>query len=284
MTVAGFHNVAAKRDASDSFDAENLASRRPNQAYRFREDYYRARDGGSHYHAGVFKLEARTGHFRMSSWYALSYMKASHDATINDNRSPSHPGALLDSDWGRPSHHRTHNLLLLPSWDLPLLRDRQDLLGGVLGRWTATLIYSARSGTPVDTRALNNSYTCVNCWNRGNRVSGEPTVNPNWRSDPALVYFNSKAIVQPPNGTFGTMKMGELTWTPDQNLDLSLNKGFALHEDVRLELRSDFFNLFNWVSWRDPRDVNVFQAITYGMKNNWTAPAREIQLGLRLVW
>ena len=88
-------------------------------------------------------------------------MNASHDATINDNRSPSHPGPLLDSDWGRPSHHRTHNLLLLPSWDLPVLRDRSDFAGKILGGWTATVVYSARSGTPVDTRAINNSFTAT---------------------------------------------------------------------------------------------------------------------------
>ena len=81
------------------------------------------------------------------------------------------------------------------------------------------------------------------------------------------------------------MTMGELTWTPDQNMDLSLSKTFAvLREDVRLELRGDFFNLFNWVTWRDPRDLNVFQPIAYTMKNNWTAPPREIQIGLRLAW
>ena len=55
-------------------------------------------------------------------------------------------------------------------------------------------------------------------------------------------------------------------------------------EGARIELRMDAFNLFNWVSWRDPRDVNVFQPITYTMKNNWTAPSREIQIGARFVW
>ena len=34
----------------------------------------------------------------------------------------------------------------------------------------------------------------------------------------------------------------------------------------------------------DPRDLNVFQPIAYTMKNNWTAPPREIQIGLRLAW
>ena len=54
-------------------------------------------------------------------------------------------------------------------------------------------------------------HASLRAWNRGNLVSGQPVVNENWRDDPNLVYFNPLAIVAPPDGTFGTMSMGELT-------------------------------------------------------------------------
>jgi hypothetical protein len=102
-------------------------------------------------------------------------------------------------------------------------------------------------------------------------------------------WFNPCAFATPPQGPtglplFGTEGRNVLTGPGYTDLDFGLSKSMALgRENHRLQLRGDFFNLFNHPNFDVPNHVfgtsnfgKVLSANFYGTK-----PPRQIQLSAR---
>ena len=71
---------------------------------------------------------------------------------------------------------------------------------------------------------------------------------------------------------------------PDQrNVDLALVKRMRIKENLSLEFRSEFFNLFNGVNFGFPGS-NVSDPRTFGIINRTTSAPRVIQFALKLVF
>ena len=98
-----FWNMPDQRDEMDSFDAENLASRRPIQEYRYQTRIYRTNEGDSSYHAAQFQLKARLSRLRLLTWYTLARARSNMTGTIDDYYVRSHPGTPDQRDWGLPA-------------------------------------------------------------------------------------------------------------------------------------------------------------------------------------
>ena len=148
------------------------------------------------------------------------------------------------------------------------------------------MLFEIQSGANMEINAGNNSYQCQSCYIRADVVSTE-VVNPNWRDDPTLTYVNSAAFAAPKPGTYGNAPKAPIPWPATKNVDMTLMKTFRFSraEDVKLDIRADFFNLFNWVNWRNNRyGPFVGNAASFRMTNYWTEPPRTIQAGLRVAW
>jgi hypothetical protein len=276
-----FWNLPAARDASDNWNQENVASRRPLQEYRYQTRSFLASNAASSYHAAQFTVRARTTHFSLLSHYTYSRARAHIDGIWGNKLVRSNPYDL-DADWAPPSIDRPHNLLVMPIWDIPLFRDQRTLAGKLLGGWTATLVFSILSGAPVNVLAAqNNTFVCQDCAVRPD-TTGEPFINPNWRNDPNLVYINAGAFQQPADGAFGNLPRNALRWPYTKNTDLNVTKSFAPYERARLELRFEFYNIFNIVNFVAPAEIrpNVPNQLT--MKNAWTGAPRNLQIGARI--
>jgi hypothetical protein len=76
-----------------------------------------------------------------------------------------------------------------------------------------------------------------------------PGVNPiigNWRSSPDTIgYLNPAAFIQPAVGTFGTMQRNSIYGPGFWNLDFAITKDTRITERLNLQLRAEFFNIFN---------------------------------------
>jgi hypothetical protein len=282
-----FWNLPDQRDANDSWDVENMASRRPDQRYRYQQRIWWSPDvGGSRYHSLNLKLQARGSQFRLLTWYVLSHSNAQTNGGW-DYYDRAHP-TNLSLDWGPIQASRVHSLLAAPSWDIPFFRTRTDWVGRVMGGWNTTAVFNIQDGGPVNIVATssNLTYQCANCFVRPN-PTGQPFINANWSSDPNLVYVNAAAFSQPPPRTYGTqMQRNNLKWSYTKNTDLSVFKDIGLYgEKVKLQIRFDFFNLFNWVNWYVPEtDIYLDSPTTLSMTNFWTTGSRTIQLGARITW
>jgi hypothetical protein len=263
-----------------------MAARRPDQRYPYYTyTYWNPTIGGSKYDSLNLKVQARTGSLHFLAWYTLAYASATSNNAW-DYYDRARPGDTK-LDWGPPQASRTHNFLAAPSWDLPILRNRNDWAGKLLGGWTVTPVFNVQSGGPVNLLATtsNVTYQCSVCYVHPN-ATGLPYYNANWRSDPNLVYVNPAAFSQPASGTYGTLQRNSIFWPYTKNVDMTVMKSFALYQErVKLDLRFDFFNLFNFVTWALPAtDIELDTPASLAMTSNWTNPPRTIQVGARVTW
>jgi Flp pilus assembly protein TadG len=147
--------------------------------------------------------------------------------------------------------------------------DLNPVLDAVLGGWQINGIFRANSGQVFDVRR------------DGVRVDlvGEPYTG---EQDQFLV---RSSFVPAPTGRFGTLERNSLRGPSQQQLNIGLTKNFGLYEDLRLQFRTEFFNIFN-TPQLNPPNQNTFDTnpITgFGVINSTRRFSnRQIQFGLRL--
>jgi hypothetical protein len=110
---------------------------------------------------------------------------------------------------------------------------------------------------------------------------------PNVIGNPALgnqtpqQWFNTAAFAFPTPGTFGDAGRNTIDGPGYQNVNASLVKNTALSERVNLQLRAEFFNLFNHPNLNLPD--NFLGSPTFGAIGSAREP-RHIQFGVKLLF
>jgi hypothetical protein len=94
-------------------------------------------------------------------------------------------------------------------------------------------------------------------------------------------YFSTAAYVAPPTGTFGNSGRNSLVGPSYFDTDISLVKNFAYlkRDGANIQLRGDFFNLFNNVPFNNPVATNT--SAVFG-KVTAAGNARQVQVALRV--
>jgi hypothetical protein len=100
-------------------------------------------------------------------------------------------------------------------------------------------------------------------------------------------WFNPSAFVLPAPGTYGDLGRGTYTGPGLAALDLSLVKDIAATERMNLQLRSEFFNIFNHTNLGTPNAI-VFSggaiSPSAGLITATATTSRQIQFGLKLIF
>lgn len=182
-------------------------------------------------------------------------------------------------NWGPNSQRQ----VFTGSWtyDLPFGRRRAFLSGApgfvqaIAGGWSVNGIATARSGSPLSVGAHNNTLN-LGIGNRANvtcsNVKYPKTINK---------WFDTSCFTDPSAQTFGNAKNGTL-WGPGVvNFDLSGFKSFKI-ESVTTEFRAEVFNAFNNPHFSSPN--TSFGSGSFGKITNTTLTAREMQLGLKMLF
>ena len=105
-----------------------------------------------------------------------------------------------------------------------------------------------------------------------------PGVDP-FIKDGGLIFLNPAAFATPKPGTFGNLERNSIHGPWFRQVDLVVSKRIALGQGKNLELRSEFFNLFNHPNFGLPDnevDVEGGASITNTASNN-----REVELALK---
>src|SRR5581483_2508575 len=147
------------------------------------------------------------------------------------------------------------------------------------GGWEFQGIESYTSGLPLTIVAsIPESNTAGDAEERPNRVLGVP-LYPTSQS-PSL-WFNPAAFTAATFGTYGNSGRNIIYTAPQVGVDTSLFKDFALKERVKLQFRSEVFNMINHPNFRANSLNNAFDSPGAGA---YTAaqPSRQIQLALKL--
>jgi hypothetical protein len=172
---------------------------------------------------------------------------------------------------------RTHRLVLSYLWDLPrpAFAERSATTMLLFSNWQVAGIITAMSGLPID--IIDGGAGSFYGLSGGNNA----LVRPSWAPGatrgtatsniPAGYFFNPFAFVRPTvltgqvipssNGTatagaigtdFGNVGRNVLRGPRQSNVDFSVIKRFPVSESKNLELRAEFFNLFNHVNFDNP--------------------------------
>jgi outer membrane receptor protein involved in Fe transport len=201
-----------------------------------------------------------------------------------DGSTEQDPYNLIDGEYARSDFNQKNLLRINGVWTLPQFRSL-GMAHYLLGGWGLSGLINYSSGTPfsISTGApapwLGAGRDIGNL--RLNRVH-DPCAGCGSRTSWARTgYFDQTAYATPATGTFGNSGRNSMTGPSYFDTDASAVKNFAYRkrEGANVQLRADFFNLFNNVQFNNPSTSNssaVFGRVTSA------AAARQIQLALRV--
>jgi hypothetical protein len=195
-------------------------------------------------------------------------------------------------DWGPSALNVTSQASISWIYSLPFGRDRRWSAGlsriqdALIGGWQLDGIATLLSGFPFTPQIGSNR-----SGDGDTRNPDRPSLNPAF-SGPVVVgnpnqWFNPSAFVLPAPGTYGDLGRGTYTGPGLAALDLSLVKDIAATERMNLQLRSEFFNIFNHTNLGTPNAI-VFSggaiSPSAGLITATATTSRQIQFGLKLIF
>ncbi len=204
----------------------------------------RQTSGSSIYHSMQVSLNRRMAK-QLSLGMAYTWAKsiddsssdrAATDVPVNSRDARAERGP---SDFDR-GHVFTGNFI----WNLPALRNSGAGTRLLLGGWQFSGITRIWSGRPFDVVMSQDVAGIGGTQNQRPDVVGNP-------NGPRTVeeFFNRAAFARPKSGTFGNMGRNSLRGPGVNKWDMSLFKNFRVTEQVKLQFRSEFFNVFNHPSF-----------------------------------
>ncbi len=230
--------------------------------------------------------------------YTHEIDNGSNGSGDGDEISPQNP-LCLRCEWASGAWDARHVVNGNAVYELPFGRGKQLLKQGVAsaiaGNWQLTTTALARTGFPINVllpssaiSPYGNSGTL-----RPDRVPGmslKPTGGKN-----IAHWINPAAFATPAPGTFGNAPRDLLAGPGTWQVDSGLAKTVLLGERMRLELRSEFYNVFNHPQLGQPQatfgqsgfgsiinTVNLNTAIVSPITPVGSGTPREMQFALRL--
>lgn len=180
-------------------------------------------------------------------------------------------------------------------YDLPFGKGQRfagsvnPVLDKIIGGWQLSGINTANSGMPVNvyySPSTANDVTGLTAEYRGQailrpNVSCTGGVNQS-TAQSLLTYFAGCTFTTPsPNDPFGNLSRNAFRGPSFEQWDLAVNKNIPITEKVRLQFRSEFFNVLNHTNFGPPNQQSnstAFGTITTAF------PARQIQFALKLLY
>ncbi len=244
---------------------------RPNPNFRFMDEF--ASISNSTYHA--LQLAARLrGWHGFSGFAGYVFSKSLDDASdgIDFNFATAalpQDSRNLKAEHGPSTFDTRHRFTTALNYQVPT---RGSLPHKLAAGWQLNTIVTAQSGRPIpivnsfdnSTIPANEQFpffdTASNFHQRPNVVPGQPFILPNW--NPAMGYLNPAAFAQPADGTFGNLGRNAIYGPGFWNVDFSVTKNTNLTERLLLQLRFEFFNIFNHPQFALPG--NSFGSSSFG--------------------
>jgi len=173
-------------------------------------------------------------------------------------------------EYGPVGFDRTHIFTSGYVWNLPLLEARSGIVAKAFGGWTfsgVTVIESGfvfAPGMATGTSGLASRPNCVGS------ISGPKTVSQ---------WFNTAAFAAPAFGLFGNCGTGIIRGPRENTWNWAMYKSFPVRERVKLQFRSEFFNIWNHPSFSSVS--TGFGSPNFGQVTGALEP-RQIEFALRL--
>ncbi|MBL8229213.1 MAG: TonB-dependent receptor [Bryobacterales bacterium] len=238
--------------------------------------------GSSSYHSLQMKVNKRLSHgFSVLGAYTMGKILTDTSPFLTSFLDPS-PG-FQDTynrrlDRAIATQDVAQRLVISYVWEIPVARGNAPKAAKlVLGGWQLNGITTFQSGQPlVITNAVPTTSGATRPNNLGRSAKKEGRVH-----DRLASYFDASVFAAPGPFEFGTTArtLPDIRTDGVRNFDLSLFKNFAITERSTLQLRGEFFNVFNTVRFDAPN--GGFGNPAFGSINAQENLPRNVQLALR---
>jgi hypothetical protein len=164
-------------------------------------------------------------------------------------------------------------------WQLPTPGGPKPLKA-TLGGWQLSGIWNWQAGFPFNvTSGEDNSLTTIG--NDLADVVAKPTYTSGSRGDRVASWFTKSSFKTNKIGTFGNFGRNVMVGPRFNNVNLGASKQIPISEAIKLQLRGEFFNLFNHTNLGNPGS-----AVTSGGFTRITSAGdpRILQLALKLAF
>ena len=260
--------------------------------------------GNSTFHSFQLKVEKRFsgGTFFLAS-YTLSKMLTSSDSTQQSQGAFEGVSGVISPFERKRNKALSYadvpqTLSLAFVWDFPVGKGQRFLNQGgavnaILGGWSMSTTFRATSGTPFYFRSSNCNVpgqfgaACI----PSVLLGANPWAQDKKNFDPNMPLFNLAAFQDVNSFNFylgDGPRVSNLRGFGYQNQDLALVKDINITERWRIQLRAEFFNLWNWHTFSAPGpwsgtvfDIDIASP-TFGMWDGSVSDPRNIQLGARI--
>ena len=224
--------------------SEGLINPNPN----FQQVFIVTNDATSDYHALQLQFQRRLTK-RLQAVAAYTW---SHSIDINSNDSFTNiPSGKVDPglDRGPSDFDVRHSFGAAVTYDLPTT-NLGRLGNSIFRNWSLDTMVIARTATPVDIfYGRDIGFGLFNF--RPDRIEGVP-LNLEDLSAPGGRIINSSAFAIPQNSRQGTLGRNALRGFPVSQINLALRRRLKLNEQLNLQLRAEFINVFNHPNFGDP--------------------------------
>lgn len=272
---------------------------------RYNNIGYVESSANSIYHSAQFEAQKRLGKgFLMNVAYSIS--KSIDDNSdvlgvlINDSPQQQNPRDNRDNR-GLSQFDLPQRLVISHSWQLPWGKSLANPIAKhILSGWGFSGITSFRAGFPVTftsgpRRGVNGS----SMFQPGNVVRpnsrGAFEFNPipagaagaystltTGQAQNISAYADSLGLSQPLLGNIGALGRGTHRLNGESNFDWNFFKDFAFSERLKLQFRTELYNVFNNTSFQEV-NANIANS-AFGQYNVVGQSARFMQMGLRMVF
>ena len=235
------------------------------------------------YHALQVEANKRFGHgFSFQGAYTFS---KSIDYTSSISESGGVPYVFdLGTEKGLSNFYAKHIGSFSLIWDLPRLKSSAALLRAVAGGWQVNGLYSYRSGQPMNVTTGTDGALSGTSNQRPSSVGKAELAGDRSRADKILAWFDRAAFAAPATGTYGNLGRNALLGPVSAATNFGAFKNFALpwKEGLRLQFRSEFFNVFNSVNLGTPN--TALNAGTRMGRITGAGGARVVQFALKALF
>jgi hypothetical protein len=237
---------------------------------------------------GLYFLNSfTTGNALGDSEQALEYYSGGYEANPQNIHN-------LKAEYGPSSFNVRYSNVTSVVYQLPFGKGRKwaSSVNGwedaVIGGWEFNTINTAHTGTPINVFYVPSAANDVT--GLSNDYRGQAFERPNVTGGPVAQttlgminnYFAGYTFTTPPaSAPFGNLGRNAFNTPGFEQWDLALDKTFQIHEDVRMQFRSEFFNFLNQTNFGVP-DVRTTDTAFGTIRT--TYPARQIQFALKLLF
>jgi hypothetical protein len=282
--------LLAARDINQPAARPQQPNLRPNPL--FGEITQQEGSADSSYHSLQARMQQRLA-FGLSLLGAYTWGKSLDNASgiFASLGDPNYPQNSYDlrGERGRSGFDVRHRFSLSYAYDLPFGKGKSLLshagwATALVTGWQTYGVVTLQTGRPFTVALLpefDNSNTGIS--NLGFLGNDRPNLVGQARLDNPTPerWFNTAAFVIPPFGSFGAAGRNILDGPSYKNVNFSLVKNTAIKEELAIQFRAEFFNLFNHPNFGLPD--NFVGSPSFGRLYSADSP-RRIQFGLKLLF